>query len=140
MDGKEFLKEHRMQSEWRYEPGDRRRKHRWKKDEAGFEESGSGPIGKCHRSITSDVATHLLRAGVVYNAPGTDEPEHVYAVYRGVIYEAAPTQPGVSFHGYPWRGDQGRPALPPRIRRVLHARADQEGFGEEFLAWLKQYG
>ena len=130
----------RPQSEWRYEPGDKRPKHRWAKDAAGFEESPNGPIGKCHRSITIAIATELLRGGVVYHAPGTDEPEHVYAVYRGVIYEAAPTQPGISFHGYPWRGGQGRPALPPRIRRVLAERASADGFGREFTAWLNQYG
>lgn len=133
------LEPQKPQSEWCYDPGERRPKHRWAKDEAGFVDSSSGPVGKCHRSISIEIATKLLREGVVYHAPGTEMPEHVYAVYRGVIYEAAPTQPGVSFHGYPWRGNQGRPALPPRILRQLEQRAVTDGFGGAFKAWLKQY-
>lgn len=128
------------QNNWRYERGEGRFKHRWNKDEAGFLRVNGADVGKCHASIDEKVATALLRGGVVYNAPGTDEPEHVYAVYRGVIYEAAPTSPGVSFHGYPWAGNQGRPALPPRIKRVLAQRARQEGYLKEFEQWLEQHG
>lgn len=128
------------QNTWLYERGDGRYKHRWKKDQAGFVPVKGADIGKCHSSIDDDVATVLLRTGVVYNAPGTDEPEHVYAIYRGVIYEAAPTRPGISFHGYPWSGNQGRPALPPRIRRALEQRAQQEGYLKEFEQWLEQHG
>jgi hypothetical protein len=138
-ESKQPLLQAKPQQTWCYDPGDRRRKHRWGKDEAGFLDSPSGPVGKCHRSINHEIATKLLREGVVYHAPGTDMPEHVYAVYRGVIYEAAPTQPGVSFHGYPWRGNQGRPALPPRILRQLEQCAEAEGYGGAFKTWLKQY-
>lgn len=127
------------QDAWLYERGDGRYKHRWNKDEAGFLSVNGANVGKCHSSIDESIATTLLREGVIYNAPGTDEPEHVYAVYRGVIYEAAPTRPGISFHGYPWSGNQGRPALPPRIRRVLEQRAQQEGYLKEFEQWLEQY-
>lgn len=128
------------QDEWLFERAEGRTKHRWNKDEAGFRPGERGQVGKCHKSITPEVATELLRQGMVYNAPGTDTPEHVYAVYRGVIYEAAPTRPGISFHGYPWRGDQGRPSLPARILKGLRQWAEQEGSQTEFEAWLKQYG
>lgn len=124
---------------WLYERSDGRTKHCWAKDDACFVSGKRGMVGKCHASITDDVATQLLRNGVTYNAPGTDDPEHVYAVYRGVIYEAAPTQPGLSFHGYPWRGDQGRPSLPPRVRRELRCRAEASGHLNEFEKWLKKY-
>lgn len=130
----------RSQEEWNYERGEGRTKHRWNKDEAGFEPSHRGPVGKCHNSITEEVATELLRQGVVYYAPGTAEPEHVYAVYRGAIYEATTTTPGSSFHGYPWRGDQERGALPPRIEKALRQLAERAGYAKEFQAWLKQYG
>ena len=129
----------RAQDTWLYERGDGRYKHRWNKDEAGFVLKNGAGVGKCHASIDENAATLLLRNGVVYNAPGTDEPEHVYAVYRGVIYEAAPTRPGVSFHGYPWSGNQGRPPLPPRILRDLKTRAEHEGYLREFAQWLKQH-
>ncbi|QVL50115.1 MAG: hypothetical protein KFB96_06525 [Thiocapsa sp.] len=89
-----------VQKQWLYERGEGRTKHRWAKDEAGFLDTQHGQVGQCHRSINIEIATALLRDGIVYYAPGANEPEHVYAVYRGVIYEAAPTRPGISFHGY----------------------------------------
>lgn len=127
------------QHEWKYERGEGRTKHCWHLDEAGFEPAHKGQVGKCHNSITDVIAQELLQNGIVYHAPGSTAPEHVYAIYRGVIYEAAPTQYGKSFHGYPWRGDQGRPALPPRILRDLRIRAQQEGYLSEFEKWLKNY-
>ena len=128
------------QYHWRYERGEGRFKHRWSKDEAGFVSINGADVGKCHASIDEDKAAALLRNGIVYHAPGTDTPEHIYAVYRGVIYEATPTSPSVSFHGYPWAGNQERPALPPRIRRALEQRARQEGYLKEFEQWLDQHG
>lgn len=129
-----------LQENWIYERGDGRHKHCWSQDQAGFVGNGEAMVGKCAASITDACAVALLRSGLVYHAPGTQEPEHVYAVYRGVIYEAAPTRPGVSFHGYPWCGRQGRPSLPPRILRELRSRATQEGYLKEFESWLTQYG
>ncbi len=126
-------------NDWRYERGEGRHKHRWNKDEAGFVHGNGASIGKCHASIDENMALQLLRTGIVYNAPGTEAPEHVYAVYKGVVYEAAPTRPGISFHGYPWAGNQGRPALPPRILRALKSRAECDGYLNEFEQWLKQY-
>jgi hypothetical protein len=125
---------------WQYERGEGRRKHCWDKDEAGFHSSLKGPIGKCHASITNEIAVNLLRNGVIYTAPGSSFVEHVYAVYRGTIYEAAPTQLGKSFHGYPWRGDLGAGPLPPRILKKLRQLATQQECIEEFEQWLKTYG
>lgn len=124
---------------WIFERGDGRYKHRWSHDEAGFVGKDGESIGKCHSSITESVAQQMLNSGITYNAPGCDTIEHIYATYRGVIYEAAPTQPGVSFHGYPWRGNQGRPALPPRILKKLRLQAQQQGYLKEFEQWLNQY-
>ncbi len=129
-----------MVQRWQFERGDGRYKHRWQRDEAGFLDEAGAYVGKCHSSINLDVANALLNAGVVYHAPGCDTPEHVYVVYRGTIYEAAPTRPGQSFHGYPWRAGQGRPALPPRVLRRLRAMAEAEGTTREFDEWLKRYG
>ena len=127
------------QKEWLYDRGENRHKHRWKHDRAGFEPEGRHGIGKCHSSITPEIAQELLRNGVTYRAPGSEEITHIYAVYRGAIYEAAPTSPGLSYHGYPWKGDQGRPALPPRIIRELHARAASDNYSKEFEDWLKKF-
>src|SRR5207249_1163246 len=101
------------QSQWQYERAEGRQKHCWRKDAAGFQPSPKGYVGKCHASITDDVATKLLRKGVSYTALGSTYVEYVYAVYRGVIYVAAPTRVGISFHGYPWRRGPGQISLPP---------------------------
>jgi hypothetical protein len=128
------------QAHWQYERGEGRHKHCWAKDEAGFHPSPKGLVGKCHASITNDIAVNLLRNGVVYYAPGSLFVEHVYAVYRGTIYEAAPTRIGESFHGYPWRGDLGGGGLPPRILRRLRDMATRQGCIKEFEQWLTTYG
>lgn len=127
------------QRDWLYDRGDHRHKHHWKHDRAGFVPKGRKEVGKCHSSITTEIAQQLLREGLRYNAPGSELVTHVYAVYRGVIYEAAPTLPGLSYHGYPWKGDQGRPPLPPRIERKLRVRAQHDGYLKEFEDWLNKY-
>jgi len=127
------------QKEWLYDRGDARHKHHWKHDKAGFMRIGNKDVGKCHSSITTELAQELLRTGLRYNAPGSEVVTHVYAVYRGVVYEAAPTLAGRSYHGYPWKGGQGRPALPRRIERELRKRAEQDGFSKEFTDWVDKH-
>ena len=87
------------QTNWLYERAEGRTKHCWANDYVDFTPGKCGMVGQCHASLTNEIATQLLQNGIPYNAPGTDVAEHVYAVYRGIIYEAAPTQPGLSFHG-----------------------------------------
>ncbi|WP_409523320.1 hypothetical protein [Nitrincola sp. MINF-07-Sa-05] len=127
---------------WNFERGEGRHKHRWKQDEAGFQPGRNGSIGKCHRSITEELATEILNKGVpVYNDPEDSYPGKIYTLYRGVIYEAVPTTPGVSWHGYPWRGDlPGRPGLPRSVKNKLESMAQHTGYSEEYEKWLKQYG
>jgi hypothetical protein len=108
-----------------------RRRH-----EAGFIRN-SPPIGKCHRSITPEIAQILLRSGVfeasVYeDAPAT--PDKIYNVYRGIPYEAVVTQGGKSYHGYPWAG-----RMSVTMREALRARAVQQGMRKEFDQWLKAH-
>lgn len=127
--------------ELEYERGEGRYKHRWGKDQAGFCPSAKGAIGKCHKSITEETAEELLMSGFHYRENDDDpSPSKIYAVYKGAIYEAVPTVPGKSWHGYPWRGDlKGRPPLPRRIKRNLEEQARQAGYLEEFERWLKHY-
>lgn len=125
---------------WRYDSGEGRYKHRWNKDEAGFEPSGRGPVGKCPKWMDSVLAQRLLDNGIPF---WEDDPfpARIYNVCEGVVYEAVPTEPGKSYHGYPWRGDRGMGAgLPPRIRRELAKRAESEGKLREFQRWMKRYG
>lgn len=126
----------------KFDRGDGRYKHRWTKDEAGFEPGAKGAVGKCHSSISAEVASKLLARGIpFYEAAGDQHPAKIYSLYRGVIYEAVPTMPGISWHGYPWRGDlPGRNLLPRRIRKELKQMAINDGSLQEYEQWLKQYG
>lgn len=127
---------------WRYERGEGRHKHRWANDYAGFQPGSKGPVGKCPNSIDETLAERILNQEIPFFESEDDAfPTRIYAVYRGVIYEAVPTTPGVSWHGYPWRGDlPGRAPLPRRIRNRLEEQAKAAGDLQEFKRWLKKYG
>jgi hypothetical protein len=127
--------------QWKYERGEGRHKHRWNEDYAGFVPGDKGPVGKCPKSITEERATEILNRGVpYYDDPDDQVPAKIYAAHKGVIYEAAPTMPGISWHGYPWRGDlKGRRPLPNRIIRKLRLQSQESGYMSEFEQWLTQY-
>lgn len=127
---------------WQYDPGEGKKKHAWNRDEAGFDPSGKGPIGKCHCSITREFAETLLNNGFSVFADGDpDVPERIYNVYKGVVYEARRTEYGKSFHGFPWRGDKGiSRRIPARIIKQLEARAKKANELREFKRWMKKYG
>lgn len=130
--------------EWLYEPGDEiRLKHRWKYDYAGFQPAGKGPIGKCPKHVTREIAQRVLNeeAIPVFDGEESTFPDRFYAVYKGVVYEAVPTRPGISYHAYPWRGDlPGRKGLPRWLRRKLRQEAERKGESKELEKWLKKYG
>lgn len=122
-----------------YERGEGRYKHRWKFDRAGFLPSKRGPVGKCHSSITTELAQDLLRTGIpeptVYEDEDTSRaPDRIFNVYRGVPYVAVPTGPGKSYHGYPWRG-----RMSATVRGELRSRAEAEGNTRTFDKWLNTY-
>lgn len=127
--------------EWKYERGEGRYKHRWKNDYAGFKPSRKGPIGKCPKSIDEALANEILNSGVpYYEFDDSEFPDKIFCLYRGVVYEAVPTQPGISWHGYPWRGDlPGRLPLPRKIQRKLEKMAKTDGYFDEYKAWMKEY-
>ena len=127
--------------EWIYERGEGRHKHRWKNDYAGFEPGHKGQVGKCPKSIDETTAQEVLNEGVPYYRSQEDNvPEKIYCVYRGAVYELVPTQPGISWHGYPWRGDlPGRAPLPRKVRRQLEIKARESGYLEEYESWMKSY-
>jgi len=131
---------------YRYERGEHRFKHCWKNDYAGFVSPHGVPIGKCPKSITDTIAEIVLNQAVaepdpfvVPGRPPDPWPKRLYGVYRGVIYEAVPTPPGKSYHGYPWRGRDGRGPLPSEVVDRLRDLARIAGFQAEFEDWLDQY-
>jgi hypothetical protein len=120
-----------------YERGEGRSKHRWIHDWAGFLPRKRGPIGKCHSSITEAIAQELLRSGFPATSPYDDsssDPIEIYNIYRGVPYVAVITQPGKSYHGYPWSG-----RMPASIRQQLRLRAVEDGTVKVFDRWLQQH-
>jgi len=125
---------------YEYERGEGRYKHVWDKPYAGFEPSPKGPVGKCANTITQDVARRLLNEGIAVpdNAQGP-HPECIVNQYQGAIYMAKPTRKGISYHGFPWRGDLGS-RLPRRVLQQLEQRAEAEGHLPEYKKWIKEFG
>jgi hypothetical protein len=116
-------------------------------DRADFVQQHGGLVGKCPKTITDEIAERVLNQAVAepdpFVVPGRAPdpwPKRLYGVYKGVIYEAVPTQPGKSYHGYPWRSRPGRGPLPAEVIDQLREFAKAEGYFEEFEDWLDQHG
>lgn len=131
---------------YKYERGEHRRKHCWNRDYADFVEQHGHLVGKCPNTITDVVAQTVLNQAVAepdpFFVPGRAAdswPKRLYGVYRGVIYEAVPTQPGKSYHGYPWRGRDGRGPLSSEVVERLRVLARAEGYLDEFESWLDEH-
>ena len=118
-----------------YDRGQHRRKHCWKNSYAGFQPSAKGQVGKCSSKITQTIAQALLDDGVPdWDNEDAQYPTAIYNVFEGIPYEAAPTEPGKSYHGYPWRG-----TMPLRIFAQLEERASQSGHGRRFKKWVRKH-
>ncbi len=126
---------------WTYDVGDKRRDHKWSKNEAGFDHVSKGiSKGKCPKGIRPDLSEKLLNEGIPWGTGRTDYPERIYNVHEGVIYVAMPTEPGVSYHGFPWRGDTPKRDMPKSILKKLKDRAVEQGFKQEYKKWMNRYG
>ncbi|MBF0155245.1 MAG: hypothetical protein HQL64_16020 [Magnetococcales bacterium] len=124
---------------WKYDPGEWRKKHKWKQDNAGFEFNGQEEVGKCPNSITHDpaLAEQLLNQGVCFpmdEAP----PKEIYNVHQGVVYRAEPTLPGISFHGFPEKEQKAR-RVPTVVLWELARRAQTDGTFHLYRNWMREY-
>ena len=130
-----------LQMTWIYEKGEYRWKHHWHNSFAGFVpgHKGKGATGKCPSDVTAPEAAAVLSRAIALNTGSHEWPERLYAVYRGVIYEAVPTRPGESYHAYPWQQLQGRPPLPKCILKHLEQQAIDEGTQAEYRKWVKRH-
>jgi hypothetical protein len=122
---------------YRYERGEGRKKHCWDEAEAGFRPGKRGEIGKCSNLITDTIAQQLLEHGLI--VPPDDDsdeqyPQEIFNIYRGVIYVAVPTRPGISYHGYPYKGK-----LTKRVYEKLEERSVEQQCNSEFKKWAKTY-
>lgn len=127
-------------SELTYDPGEHRAKHCWNNTRAEVVRNGSAAVGKCPSTLSKEQARNLLDdaeyEGKVAGQPISEvQPQRMWNVHRGVVYEAVPTQAG-SYHGYPWFGRPGRNRLSRSVRAALKQRAEQQGFGREFRDWM----
>lgn len=125
---------------WKYDPGEHRVKHCSNEPEAHFVREGSAVIGKCPGTLPKTLAEKLLNSGFGYFEPGSEYPSKIYNVHQGVVYEATPTSPGVSYHGYPWTRLPGRQMIPRRIIKSLEQRATEEGSLSAYKDWMKRHG
>lgn len=94
---------------WLYEPeAQPKLKHHWQHNRADFVEVGSVQIAKCPAGMTLAAAQALLDNSVRYSPPRWSRPypQRLYAVSDGVVYRATPTNPGVSYHGFPEHPDR----------------------------------
>ncbi|MBB3272758.1 hypothetical protein FHW75_003954 [Pseudomonas sp. OG7] len=131
-------------SKWIYDRADHRWKHCWNKPHADFVPRYWGQVGKCSNQISDEVATDLLqdslRDGLYVEdslVPGDDDslyPEEVFAVYDGAIYVAVPTRPGISYHGYPYKG-----TLNKRLMKKLQDKAEKADCSAKFKKWVKEH-
>lgn len=125
---------------WKYEKGEHRKKHLWSKPEAGFTGSDRSLVGKCPCNVLPEEANELLKRGIPSGFSPEGWPDRIYAVLRGVVYEAVPTIKGVSYHAYPWRFLPNRNYLPKLVLNELHKQAQTEGTEKQFKKWIKEYG
>jgi len=125
---------------WRYEPDENpKRKHHWDRGHAGFVTVGRIRVGKCPSTMDASSAQALLEEAIPYSPPRWDRPypKRLYAVSDGVVYRAAPTNPGTSYHGFP-----EHPQTFPRagnardVKRQLLERAAQQGCEREVRQWM----
>jgi hypothetical protein len=121
---------------WKYDPGEKRRKHKWENDYAGFETEGGAEVGKCPSTITNQVAEELLNTGVPWTNPNmpADYPRNIYNVHDGVVYKAMITIGGISYHGFPLKG-----VAPREVVNKLRELAVEKKCSSGFEVWLKRY-
>ncbi|MBZ0145982.1 MAG: hypothetical protein K8F62_00315 [Pseudorhodoplanes sp.] len=121
---------------WKYDPGANRHKHKWNKDYAGFQVEKNVRVGKCPSNLTIETAAELLNTGVPWTNPNisSEYPHYIYNVHNGVIYKAAITVHGVSYHGFPCEG-----RIPKDVLAQLRNLATERGCLKEFEEWVKQH-
>ena len=119
--------------EYRYEPAERRFKHKWHQPTAGFVGEGKGVRGKCPAGLLPELAQSLLNEGLC-EYDGGEHPVHIYNVHEGVPYVAAVTRPGLSYHGYPARARDVR-----AMREAVLRLAEEQGCRRDVERWLKEH-
>jgi hypothetical protein len=122
----------------RYDKGDRRHKHDWHNNYAGFQAEKGRLIGKCPSSLYPQTPlVNQLLAAAIPEPEGDREIDYdkrLYVVHEGVIYEAQTSDHGTTYHAYPFRG-----RLAPELVASLRRMAERDGCLAEFRKWLSEH-
>ena len=125
---------------WLYEPEARPKlKHHWPRDYAGFFRVGSVLVAKCPAGMTLADAQVLLDNSIPYFPPRWSRlyPQRLYAVSDGVVYRATPTNPGISYHGFPEYPDRfPDKGNAKQVKQWLLVEAGHQGCRQEVHQWM----
>jgi hypothetical protein len=122
----------------KYDKGDRRMKHVGTSSEPEIVVDPGQPrklVGKCPKGLEKSAAVILRRsiAGSNGDRPGSYF-KHRYAVHNGTIYEAATSDKGETYHGYPYGGK-----LPKALVAELRKCAVREKTEDRFDKWVDDH-
>lgn len=125
---------------WKYDPGENpKMRHHWDKPYADFVDFRGEKVGKCPNNISNQEAERLLNGGITYSPPDWEfeYPNRIFVVYDGVVYRAKPTNPGISYHGFPESGKRLR-KLPGHVKELIMAQARDRGCEQEVIRWFNR--
>lgn len=103
------------------------------------ERVGRGVSPSGFRRMFEGAFQALLNDAIPYIPPrwSRSYPQRLYAVSDGVVFRAAPTNPGTSYHGFP-----EHPSTFPRagnardVKRQILERATEQGCEREVRRWM----
>lgn len=122
----------------RYERGANRRKHVGSSNRPEIAATPDGEIvGKCPAQFPDDRKQELLDKAIPYiTSPPYSEAfsKRLFVVDQdGTIYTAQTSNPGDSYHGYPYAGTIGK-----RLLAALREMAVHDDCEREFEQWCKK--
>lgn len=122
----------------RYERGDNRTKHLGTSDGPEIMHRNGEIIGRCPRDMAPSRRQALLddAVGCVTTEPYSVQfPKRLDAVDTdGSIHTAQTSNPGDSYHGYPYAGRMGK-----RLIEAPRRTAIRKGCGAAFDCWVKRH-
>lgn len=122
-----------------YSSPENRHKHRWSKNNAGFDRYYGQIVGKCPNNITWDEAQKLLCEAIPdppdeYN--DDPYPKLLYNVRKGVIYRAVGDGRSNKYHAFP--ADDIN-SIDSDTLDILKKRANNAADMKVFKRWKKDY-
>ncbi len=122
----------------RYERGENRRKHVGTSPFPEVVTVGRDIVGRCPEGRTPKWRQALLDDAVGYVTVDPYSPAFPKRLFTidddGTIYTAQTSNPGDSYHGYPYSGPLGK-----RLLKALRERAAAMGCESQYNAWVKRH-